>query len=1639
MCRSRTARSTTRDPAAGIALAFDRVNASVDAPSLAGPWHVDGSYLDGGKAVPFRIATGRRLEDGTIRVKVDFSPTGLPVDASADGVLAENAGAGLTYVGTYAVTEVVDAAASAPDDSQPAADEPPVGWNSQGSFALSRDGLVIDKAVLANGPADRQTGFAGSLTIRFGMEPSFDAVVESKQIDVDRSFGGGPNAPINVAEKTQELVGWLANVPQPPVPGRIRFTVPAVVAGGGVIQNVGFEASPAGAGWQIKGFHAELPGQAQVSADGLLTTAKAVGFNGTASLAVVQPAAFAAWWRGASGGGGQLLPAFDISGRADIAPGRVQVSGIQARIGDATVTGSFGWGADQRTNTRTLGAKLQADRIDVEQVKALADLLVGRQLTDARAIADSFAVELTADVFRYQDVLLKGIRVNARYADDVLNVVQFGIDDIGGASFKITSGRIEGLTSKTPRGRLDAHFEAKDPDGLALTVGRLAPGSDLSSWIDRTAQTLTPLVIDAHVIAPPTPGGTGLSIALSGVAGPTTITASAQTSKEIANWRSADTTFDVFLESPDSAALARQIGFAATTVENDPGGEVHVHGAGIPDGGLDTSLDAQFAGVRATATGKLAVGITKPPTFDGTFTLAADDLDPLIATAGLSIPGAATGTKLDLGGSIGVADGTARLTWKNGTVGDRAVSGTFSLGRGSGQTWLVGGDLSVDAVDLDWLMSLGLGFGPMPTGKPDEPWSKAPFGPPTYGAVRGKITVATGHFTIGDTIDVANGTLNVDLQPQRIAAELTGGQLAGGTAAGTVAIANVDGNANLNASFDLGGASLQSFIWQRDGRAVATGAFDLKGSFEATGRTPAGLVSSATGGGVITIRDGEARYVNPNTARLIVRASDLGQEYTDTELAKALADNIDADSFKFGEAGAAFSMAAGAVRIKDMSVRSPDLDASGDTVIDFNALTLDSDWTLKFNPGDDKVQGTDPKVGLVFSGPLADPSRRIDPLPFSSYLNSRRAARMLEIIATEEADRAERDRLGRLVVKLKQDDERARRVAAAAAEKARLQAEITAAAAQAIADAHVAREAAAEQRQAEALKRAVARSEAALAAARKVAAETADRATAARAKADDAQAALAEAVTADQQAQAALAESARALAAAQSASDAAKATASDEIAKADAAEKVALDAQATEASARDAASKANADLDAANAAYADASAKADDAVAAAAEATREAGVAKAALMDADQALGEAARARETAVATRKASEMAFSATTSSAEQAATAAAQAASAADAAAKERDVARAAAETATADADQTVVERDAAEQAFKSAEQDSEKVDAQLAAAQQAADEALALAANPPDGADTASAQAMVNAAELRLSGAEARAVHAKQILDATRRAYNNAAAAAGDAADRAAAAQASFADASAKFEAADAEAKRTAEANATAQANLEAATEARDAAVARAAAAEAAAQQAGTTFNDAQTSSHDAYDRATAANQAADAATLERAAAARRVAAATSAANAAAFALKSATDATDAAIAEALSTRKIADEANAKAVAAASSLASVRADNETAAAAADSAAKARADAEAVAADAEAKARAAEADAAAAVADVKVRADEALAAKRRAGLAPAPDQAAADQAPPAKPPAAKPVKPKLPKTIAGDQPIVITPPYH
>ena len=1015
-----------KDAGSGSAVTLTDVNATVEARSLAGPWRIEGSYAANGVPSQFQVSTGRRNDDGSIRVKTDVTPGQWPIAIGADGVVVAHGEEGPNYTGTYTLSQIVPASAEGEDGTGDV-----TGWRSEGSFELTRDKLVIDKAVLSEGPLDRPSSLAGSMTLTLGEASRFFAVVQARQLDLDRSLGEGPKKPIDMSTATDEFVRWLHGIPVPGIAGTVRFNVPAIVVGGAVIQDVGFSASPEDHGWLIEGLQARLPGQATLTADGRLSTGEAVGFGGQVRLAVNQPATFAAWWRGKSeGGAGRLLSPFELAGRATVTMTGVAVEDMTATIGDATIAGSISWATSKDSPIRTLRTNLEADRLDFVQIRALAELLGGRDLRDTSTVADSFQIKLAADELLIDDLTMRNVTVDAGFENGDLTVSGIEVGDIGGAHFVVTRGQIDDILGE-PLGRLEAQLTAPTLTRLAGIVDRLVPDTAFSRWLRKAAPSLAPTSIALVINSAMDGGQPKTQLDIKGSAKATNFDLALELAGVPTAWRTGEVDLSASLKSYDAAGVARQLLIDEADVAIDGGAQFRLVANGIPDTGMITELNGSFGGLTLRAEGDTIVPEGGVPGFTGNFGIDAPDLAPLVRLVGLDVPGIEAGLPISVAGQATSAGLSASLSWQNGVIAGRQVSGTVSLEQGpEGGLRIDSGSLSLDQLDLGWVASLGLGFSPFPTSDTGEPWSSQPFGEPMLRGVTADLDIDAERVLVGERLQVLNGKLHLGLGPNRVDFDVKSGNALGGTVVGGASVRNVAGNASLTGNMSLVGGALDTLVWQRAGRAVATGTLDLSASFEATGRSPAGMVASLTGGGTLAIHDGEARYLNPRAGVLVIRDSDLGQEFTEDALRENFGSYIDNGSLTFPEVEAPFSIAAGTVRFQNITIAAAETKATGSSAIDLNTMTLDSDWTLTLDSGDDRYGGDiPPQVGIVFRGPLATPERILDVLQFNSYLNIRQEARLQEILALEEQARLENAFFNRIKRKLREDEERAARLA----------------------------------------------------------------------------------------------------------------------------------------------------------------------------------------------------------------------------------------------------------------------------------------------------------------------------------------------------------------------------------------------------------------------------------------------------------------------------------------------------------------------------------------------------------------------------------------------------------------------------------
>jgi uncharacterized protein involved in outer membrane biogenesis len=1051
-----------RDLRTGRSVSLTGINAAVDARSLLGPWKVEGGLVADGVPSTFRIATGRRDDDHTIRVKLEANPANVPIAVSAEGPLGLD-DKGLTWAGNFTLAHVED------DDGTLAGKKPSLGWRASGSYDLRPEQLRLPAFTLSQGPADRPYSLTGAASVDLGKAMRFDAVLKARQLDLDRSIGKGPNEPASVDLASQAIVAGLAEIPVPTIPGRVGFDIPGIVIGGSVIQNLRFDAVTAENGWKIEELGADLPGRTRLAADGIITTSPKATFDGAVRLVSDQPSTFAAWWRGGKVAAMPQLRAFEMNGQLHLAPGSFGVSGMTAQMQNSDLRGSLAWQQASSTGRRNLNVDLTADRLDYNQLAALTELFAGQRLNDTGALADDFQIKLATESLDIDDVTLEKVVVDGSLSSGVLVARKLSIGNVAGAAIT-ASGRVADLAG-APNGQLSVSIDASDLTGASTLVERLLPATGIARWFKSAAPLLGPAILDSVISARAQDGITHANLTVNGTAGGTAIDMALGFKGTPAAWRDGELKVSAAVDSADAGHLLRQLGYQALPLDKPGRARIAVEtvdGGGTLADGVATSIKGEFAGVTYASDGKIGIDDAGLSNFQGTVTANSADATPALALAGLALPGIAEKLPLEAATSLDIKDGSATLSFRDARLGGAYSSGMIDFGREAGR-WKLKGDVAVDEADLALVTALGLGVPPDLLSNTESVWSKTTFGRPVIEGFDASFRISADRLSISDNLVVTNAAVESSFSGDRTEVRLTNGDFAGGKATGSLSIVNPEGDAAISGQLSVKGAALADVVWQRDGRSVADGTFDFSGHFDGSGRSASGVVSSLAGGGSLSIGEGSARFVNPEAFGAVIRASNAGREIGEAELRKLFAGYLDAGTLAFERVEGAFSIAAGTIRAQNLNVVSKSATMVGGATIDLNAATIDSQWTLTIDPGEDRVSGAIPQVGLVFSGPLDAPTRRIDVAPLAGFLSVRAFEREVERIEKLQAEILEKEKLNRLVRFAREDDQR-RSDAARKAEEGRLAAEAAAkqAAEKAAAEAAAAKKAADAARKAEA-------------------------------------------------------------------------------------------------------------------------------------------------------------------------------------------------------------------------------------------------------------------------------------------------------------------------------------------------------------------------------------------------------------------------------------------------------------------------------------------------------------------------------------------------------------------------------------------
>lgn len=1014
---------TLSDARDGSSRKIENVNVVVSARSLNGPFKVDGSLSSDGEPMSLRLATGERQPGGGIRVKADLTPALTPAQVSVDALLSDKAGAP-ELEGRFTL-------ASVPSDD-PADQE----WRVQGDLKAGPAAITAPSFELRYGSEERHVTLTGEGNLDLAGSRRFLVKAGARQLDLDRMLGQGPQQPVTIRSAGQSLLSTLAALAPNTLKGEVSLDLPAIVAGGEIIQGTRLDLETATGGWKVLRLASRLPGRTQVTSQGDLSLQGEPFYSGTLVLNSAQPGLLMGWLQGHNGLVFTGLPVA-LEGKLDAGRSGMSFAVSRLDIDGAKASGSIAY-THEHNGKPVFALGLEAEKLDLDLVSGLAPALGADALGGMLAGAE-IDVKLHAREVSIRGIKGKALTVEAGYDGEQLNISKLSANDLAGARIDAI-GTIRDLAT-VPSGSLNATLEASSLAGLYALIENVAPDSELTRRLQIGGDYLVPAKLDGRIEAKPSgENGSEMRLVLSGEVNGNKIGIDGRFAGRIDTWREGDAALTLNMSGPEGALLLRQLGFDVASEEGLGAAEMAMKLNGQPGDSLALSLDAKTGSSRLEAVGDVELprdGL--PLRYTAGVTLKSQDLAPAVLMTGQVLPALAGDLTADMRFDLLGEGGKLTLSDIKGTMAGVTVAGRLTGDLTPGEEnglYRISGALDLSALDARLLSEVMLGADQWALAEGNGVWPGQALGAPFAGHMDLGLDLKAGKLWLDDLTAIETVSAKLRLVPDSLRLEGLEARYGGGSLSGQVALTRNAGEAGLSGTLQLTGAQAENLVWQRSGRAVATGTLDVNAQFETGGRSIAAMAAGLSGGGTVALKDGELRALNPEAFGLIIRAADSGLQLEEDKIRSLFASQLDAGTLPFTSIEGSLSIAAGRVSLRNLSAEGTAAALLGSGQINLNDWTVQADLSLKADAGEDAVAGAEPQAGVIFSGPLGNPERRIDTGPLMAFLTLRAFEKEVERVERLQADILDRDRLAREMKYFREAEEQHKAAEKAAAEKA---------------------------------------------------------------------------------------------------------------------------------------------------------------------------------------------------------------------------------------------------------------------------------------------------------------------------------------------------------------------------------------------------------------------------------------------------------------------------------------------------------------------------------------------------------------------------------------------------------------------------
>eukprot|EP00752_Nemacystus_decipiens_P019436 g17492.t1 len=1010
-------------PDGGSQLLIDGLNATMNAPSLFGPWRVDpASAIINGERVTMRVQSGVYSGGRRMRMRVSVLPVMRAMEITIDGYFDWSEGEA-QFEGQARAESVILTSEEVIDT---------LTWQVTADLDASLAAISAENVEASLGQGgDQAFVLAGMAQVNLGESPAFSAELSSRQVDLDRMLGGGAAAPTDLASgwrASGDLLRWVDEVP---IPGEMAFDIPAIVIGGSVIRDIGFEAAyRPGLPVSLDNLVATFPGDTDFGFTGAVAPAEIDGLSldGVMTLESTAPDLFVGWSTGRRDEGDTFsqLSSIEMSARVLAQPDRVALERMRGVIDGAALNGAITYeaGPNEAVSGR-LDVDLSAGRFDFALLAGLGRWLTHSEATDGQtSLIRTVNADLSINELVAGAENLGEVTVSVAATEDTLRIDELTIGDAAGARV-VATGFLDRQVSP-PTGVLSVEADMDELDGLVRLSRDVLGDHPLLVDLARNTGLYEPVSVtgtyshDAQA---------GLQVGLTGTVGGADveltgdmplIDGEAVLPTGLGGLFDRPTEFRLDVNSPDAFALIGQLGLPALPVDTQGPGDllISLSSDGITDPRMRVAFDGLETSLRLDA-GVLGSPETGATGFAGTGSIFVGNVAQTGLLAGMALPGLFDPISASAGFDVVYDHETqeAQLTALSGEFADVPLGGEVTVFRDPLGIH-VDADLDAERLDLRGLLAGFVGPGTFDLGFSDL-WPEGPliFNPMP---VLLDLELAAPRMTIWDDITALGAELVVKARDGEVVLDKISGQLYGGALDGRLAMRDADRGTIAIGRLALSDLDLGLLAWERSGQSVMQGAFSTSLSFETSGGSVSSLMSALTGDGTFALSDVTVSGLGLNGFSRVLQASDAGLLGEDDDVESAFSDALSAGTMQIAAADNPISLIGGVARASNLYIEGQSTALRGGLTLDLSTGLVDADFSYSATEGPGDVESM-PNVGLSFVGPLATPERLLDVAQVDSFLNVRQLELEIQRVEALNAEILERERLLRTMAAIDLD------------------------------------------------------------------------------------------------------------------------------------------------------------------------------------------------------------------------------------------------------------------------------------------------------------------------------------------------------------------------------------------------------------------------------------------------------------------------------------------------------------------------------------------------------------------------------------------------------------------------------------------